>query len=142
MLADDPLAEAGRKVLRFHLARMIAREPGTRDGTDLEELHAMRVATRRQRAAWRVFGDAFRADRTKRHRRHLREVAARLGAVRDLDVLLEAADAYRAELSPTEQRALEPLLAAWRVHREDARRLLVRELDSVGYRRWLDDYAE
>jgi CHAD domain-containing protein/adenylate cyclase class IV len=142
VLADDPLAEAGRKVLRFHLARMIAREPGTREGTDLEELHAMRVATRRQRAAWRVFGSAFRADRTKRHRRHLREVAARLGAVRDLDVLLEAADAYRSELSTTEQRALEPLLAAWRVHREDARRLLVRELDSDGYRRWLDDYAE
>jgi CHAD domain-containing protein len=102
----------------------------------------MRVATRRQRAAWRVFGDAFRPDRTKKHRRHLREVAARLGAVRDLDVLLEEADAYRSELSPTEQRALEPLLAAWRVHREDARRLLVRELDSDCYRRWLDDYAE
>ncbi len=142
VLADDPLAEAGRKVLRFHLARMIAREPGTREGTDLEELHSMRVATRRQRAAWRVFGPAFRADRTKKHRRHLREVAARLGAVRDLDVLLEEADAYRAELPTTEQRALEPLLAAWRVHREDARRLLVRELDSDGYRRWLDDYAE
>jgi CHAD domain-containing protein len=102
----------------------------------------MRVATRRQRAAWRVFGDAFRGGRTRRHRERLREVAARLGAVRDLDVLLEAADAYRADLAPTEQRALEPLLAAWRVHREDARRLLVRELDSDGYRRWLDDYAE
>ncbi|HET7473584.1 MAG TPA: CHAD domain-containing protein, partial [Candidatus Limnocylindrales bacterium] len=142
VLADDALAEAGRKVLRFHLARMIAREDGTREGRDLEELHAMRVATRRQRAAWRVFGDAFRPERTRKHRRQLREVAARLGAVRDLDVLLEAADAYRGDLSATEQRALEPLLAAWRVHREDARRLLIRELDSDGYRRWLDDYAE
>jgi CHAD domain-containing protein len=121
---------------------MIAREAGTREGADLEELHAMRVATRRQRAAWRVFGDAFRADRTKKHRRRLREVAARLGAVRDLDVLLEAADEYRADLPTTEQRALEPLFAAWRVHREDARRLLIRELDSDGYQRWLDDYAE
>jgi len=41
-----------------------------------------------------------------------------------------------------EQRALEPLLAGWRAHREDARRLLVRELDSDGYRRWIDDYSE
>ena len=56
----------------------------------------MRVATRRQRAAWRVFGDSFRAGRTKRFRSGLREVAGRLGAVRDLDVLLEAADHYRA----------------------------------------------
>ena len=58
--ADDHLAEAGRKVMRFHLARMLAREAGTRDGRDPEELHAMRVATRRQRAAWRVFGASFR----------------------------------------------------------------------------------
>ena len=64
------------------------------------------------------------------------------GAVRDLDVLLEAADAYRADLPVDEQRALEPLLAGWR--RPPRRRppvLLVRELDSDGYRRWLDDYA-
>jgi CHAD domain-containing protein/adenylate cyclase class IV len=142
VLADDHIAEAGRKVLRFHLARMINREAGTRDGTDPEDLHAMRVATRRQRAAWRVFGGAFRAGRTKGHRSRLREVASRLGAVRDLDVLLEAADAYRADLPVAEQRALEPLLAAWRTHRDDARVLLVRELDSDGYRRWLDDYAE
>ena len=142
VLADDHVAEAGRKVLRFHLAKMIAKEDGTRDGIDPEDLHGMRVATRRQRAAWRVFGEAFRADRTKKHRGRLREVAARLGAVRDLDVLIEAADAYRADLPVAEQRALEPLLAAWRLHRDDARVLLMRELDSDGYRRWLDDYAE
>jgi CHAD domain-containing protein len=142
VLADDHIAEAGRKVLRFHLARMLAREAGTRSGSDPEELHGMRVATRRQRAAWRVFGEAFRPGRTKAHRARLRDVASRLGAVRDLDVLLEAADAYRAPLSPTEQRAIEPLLAGWRAHRDDARRLLLRELDSDGYRRWIDDYSE
>ena len=142
VLADDHIAEAGRKVLRFHLARMINREAGTRGGSDVQDLHAMRVATRRQRAAWRVFGGAFRAGRTRSHRSRLREVAARLGAVRDLDVLLDAVDAYRADLPASEQRALEPLMAAWRTHRDDARVLLVRELDSDGYRRWLDDYAE
>ena len=142
VLLDDHVAEAGRKVLRFHLARMLAKEAGTRDGSDPEDLHDMRVATRRQRAAWRVFGDAFRGKRTRTYRKGLREIAARLGAVRDLDVLLDAADAYRADLSNTEQRALEPLLSGWRSHREDARRLLIRELDSDDYRRWVDDYSE
>jgi CHAD domain-containing protein len=140
--ADDHVAEAGRKVMRFHLARMITREAGVRAGNDLEDVHAMRVATRRQRAAWRVFGASFRAGRTRRYRTGLRDVAARLGAVRDLDVLLEAADAYRSDLPSTEQRAMEPLLADWRTHRDDARVLLVRELDSDGYRRWLDDYRD
>jgi len=140
--ADDHVAEAGRKVMRFHLARMFAREEGVRSGHDLEDVHAMRVATRRQRAAWRVFGAAFRPGRTKRYRTGLREVASRLGAVRDLDVLLEAADHYRADLPGTEQRALEPLLNDWRRHRDDARVLLIRELDSDGYRRWVDDYHD
>jgi triphosphatase len=142
VLADDHIAEAGRKVLRFHLARMIAREAGTRAGRDPTDLHGMRVATRRQRAAWRIFGEAFRPGRTRAYRRRLRDVASRLGAVRDLDVLLEAAEAYRADLPVDEQQGLEPLLSAWRTHRDDARILLLRELDSEGYRRWLDDYAE
>jgi CHAD domain-containing protein len=140
--ADDHIAEAGRKVMKFHLARMFAREAGTRLGVDPEEVHAMRVATRRQRAAWRVFGPAFRPGRTKRYRNGLREIASRLGAVRDLDVLLEAADLYRADFPVTEQRAIEPLLAEWRTHRDDARVLLIRELDSDGYRRWVDDYRD
>ena len=121
---------------------MLAREAGTRTGKDPEDLHSMRVATRRQRAAWRVFGGGLPPgshealpERPARDRR-------RLGAVRDLDVLLEAADHYRADLPVAEQRALEPLLADWRNHREDARVLLIRELDSDGYNRWVDDYRD
>ena len=114
VLADDHIAEAARKVLRFHLARMVAREAGTREGEDSEELHAMRVATRRQRAAWRVFGDAFDAKRTARHRKRLRLVAADLGAVRDLDVLIESIEAYQANQPEGEAagpRAARPLVA-------------------------------
>jgi CHAD domain-containing protein len=128
--------------MRFHLARMLAREAGTRDGTYLEDLHAMRVATRRQRAAWRVFGSTFRDRRTRRYRNGLREIAGRLGVVRDLDVLIEAADLYRADMPITEQRALQPLLDDWRTRRDNARVLLVRELDSDRYKRWVDDYRD
>ena len=140
--AEDHIAEAGRKVMRFHLARMLEYEPGVRAGVDNEAVHKMRVATRRQRAAWRVFGEAFRKGRTKRYRDGLRETAGRLGAVRDLDVQLEAADAYRADLPVAEQRGLEPLLTAWRQHRDDARVLLLRDLDSPAFQRWVDDYVD
>jgi CHAD domain-containing protein len=140
VVADDHIAEAGRKVMRFHLARMIDREPGVRSGVDIEDVHKMRVATRRQRAAWRMFGTSFRKGRTKPYRSGLRSLARRLGAVRDLDVLLEAIDGYRADLSVVEQRAIEPLIAAWRQHRDDARVLLMRELDSPDHGRFVDDY--
>ena len=137
---DDVLAEAGRKVLRFHFARMLAKETGTRSGEAIEDLHGMRVATRRMRAAWRVFGDGFRPRRTKRLRDRLRVVAGRLGAVRDLDVLLEAAVEYQAGLPPAEAAAFEPLVAAWRDEREVARIVLLRELDSPDYVRLVEDY--
>ena len=140
VLTDDHLAEAGRKVLRFHLARMLAREAGTRNG-DAEELHAMRVATRRQRAAWRVFGDAFDAARTEKHRRRLKAVAADLGAVRDMDVLIEAAEAYRSRQPAAEAAAFDPLIAGWRTNRDAARIVLARELESDRYRRWVDGYV-
>ena len=137
---DDLLAEAGRKVLRFHLARMLAREEGTRTGVRIEDLHGMRVATRRMRAAWRVFGDGFRLDRTRRMRRRLRIVAARLGAVRDLDVLIEAAQAHQATLVDAGAAAFAPLVEAWAENREIARQLLVRELDSDAYVRFVEEY--
>ena len=142
VVAEDHIAEAGRKVMRFHLARMLEREPGVRSGKDIEDVHKMRVATRRQRAAWRVFGESFRKKRTKEYRSGLRDIARRLGTVRDLDVQLEGVDKYRADLPVGEQRAIEPLLAEWRQHRDDARVLLMRELDSPGYGRLIDDYLD
>ncbi len=142
VVADDLHAEAGRKVLRFHLARMLAREPGTRDGADPEELHGMRVATRRMRAAWRVFGDAYDPVRTKAFRRRLRELAGLLGAVRDLDVLIEATEAYGEAIGSSDRAGLGPLLAAWRNDRDLARVQLIVELDSRGHRRFVDDYVD
>ncbi|HVL53327.1 MAG TPA: CHAD domain-containing protein, partial [Vitreimonas sp.] len=139
VLADDHIAEAGRKILRFHFTRMLAREAGTRGGAKIEDLHGMRVATRRMRAGWRIFGDAFRPGRTRRLRSRLRTVAARLGAVRDLDVLLEGLEAYRADLPAGERDQLEPLRTAWGEYRDDARELLMHELDSDGYARFVED---
>jgi len=131
--ADDAMAEAGRKVIAFQLRRMAARETGTRAGLDNEELHGMRVATRRLRAAWRIFGDAFVARKGRRQRRALRDVAARLGKVRDLDVLLDGAAGYLARHDASHAAGVEPLLADWRSRRDVARTQLIEELDSPRY---------
>jgi CHAD domain-containing protein len=138
--ADDPLAEAGRKVLRFHFARMLSYEAGTRSGEQIEDLHRMRVATRRMRAAWRLFGDAYRPKRAARYVGELRAVADRLGAVRDLDVLLDGLEGYIAALPVDERAALEPLAAEWRTRRETGRRELIGLLDAGAYRRFVADY--
>jgi CHAD domain-containing protein len=140
--ADDPLGEAGRKVLRMHLARMLHFEAGARLGEDAEELHRMRVATRRMRAAWRVFDGAYRRKVQQRYVKELRSVAQALGEVRDIDVLLEHLDDYMSRLPAPGRAALEPLRSAWRRDREVARKALVDRLDSRQYRQFVDDYLD
>ena len=135
--ATDTLAEAGRKVMAFHFERLLAREPGTREGRDPEELHQMRVATRRLRAEWRVFGEAFEPADARRMKRPLREVAAALGAVRDVDVLLETTRAFRARLPENEALAFGALIRDLESRREAARLQLHDVLDQRRYARWL-----
>jgi CHAD domain-containing protein len=142
VLPDDSLPEAARKVIKFHFAKMRARERGTREGSDLEDLHDMRVATRRMRSAWRVFDGAFKPGRTRKLRRRLRIVADRLGAVRDMDVLIQGLESYREGLDPEQGPGLEPLLAIWRRQRNTDRELLIDELDSGRYAGFLDDMKE
>jgi CHAD domain-containing protein len=135
VLPDDPLAEAGRKVLAFHFAEMLRHEEGTRLGEDIEALHDMRVATRRMRAAFEVFESAFDAKQVKPHLKGLRGTGRALGRVRDLDVFMEKARHYL-ETRPAEERAgLDPLLDRWRAEREAGRAAMLAHLDG-------DQYAE
>ncbi|HEU6439531.1 MAG TPA: CHAD domain-containing protein [Terriglobales bacterium] len=131
--ADDSMSEAALKVLRFNLGRMQKREAGTRSGLDTEDLHDMRVAARRMRAAWRVFEGAFKTGKTKKLRGRLESISDRLGAARDLDVLTEGLAAYREALDEAQRPGLEPLESLWRHQRDAARAELVRELDSDRY---------
>jgi CHAD domain-containing protein len=142
IVAEDTMSEAALKVLRFHLGRMQRREAGTRSGIDAEDLHDMRVATRRMRAAWRVFDGAFKAGKTKKLRRQLEAVADRLGAVRDLDVLIEGLEAYSVGIDEPLRPGLEPLLSLWRRQRTAARAQLIGELDSDRYASFLRDMTQ
>ena len=87
--ADDTMAEAADKILLFQLRRMIEHEPGTRKGEDIEELHDMRVATRRMRAALRLFEAFLDPEALRPFLKTLRRTGRTLGAVRDLDVFWE-----------------------------------------------------
>lgn len=140
--AADSMPEAARKILDFHFRRLRNREAGARSGEDPEELHDMRVAARRMRAAWRVFDSSFKAAKTRKIRRRLGVLADRLGAVRDLDVLIDHVESYRAELDEELRPGLDPLISLWRRQRTEARRQLVDELDSKDYAAFLDEMDE
>jgi CHAD domain-containing protein len=138
--ADDPWAEAGRKILRFHLSRMLARVPGTIAGEDPEEVHAMRVASRRVRAGWRVFGDAFERPVVRDHVRQLKILGFQLGEVRDLDVQIGILAGSRERRSKRERVALAPLLDTWTAERAMRHGALVDRLRSAWFSGFVADH--
>ena len=130
---DDSMAEAGRKILRFHFAHMLNHEQGTRLGADIEELHDMRVATRRMRAAFEVFKPFYRKKLVKNLQKGLRATGRALGRVRDLDVLLEKAEHHLETLPEADRPGLDPLLETWQQERASERDKLLAHLDSESY---------
>jgi|SRR5271165_358629 len=138
---DSTLGELAYAVIRRHLRVLIAKEPGTRLGEDAEELHDMRVATRRLRAAIDVFSGVLPA-RAELLRAELRWLAAVLGDVRDLDVQLERTEAmegWSASWAPTGAASgttpLDELVDLLGEERTAARVALLSALDSTRYER-------
>ena len=130
---DDAMSEAGRKILRYHFQVMVYHEPATRRGEDVEALHDMRVATRRMRAAWRVFGDHFDDEAVAPYLKGLKRTGQALGPVRDLDVLKEKTQAYADTLPEPQREGLDGLFAAIDRHRAAAREQMLGWLDSRRY---------
>jgi len=121
-------------VLRKDAASMIAHEPGTRLGDDPEDLHQMRVATRRLRAALALFEQVLPV-RAVRLREELGWLAAVLGAVRDLDIQLERIDGWTEDMSGDHHQALDELGELLVRHHSKARVDLLEALDSRRFER-------
>jgi CHAD domain-containing protein len=131
-------AEHVRALLRTQLTLLLAHDPGTRLGTDEEELHQMRVATRRLRAYLRATRPMFATDWVANVRTELAWLGSTLGPVRDLDVLLGHLEKECATLHLPERRAIERLLQALRRERAAARVLLLQALECDRYLALLD----
>jgi len=140
ILAEDTLAEAARKTWNFHFVTMLYHEPATRLGEDIEALHDMRVATRRMRAAFEVFGTAFRAKKLRPYLTGLRNTGRALGHARDMDVVVENANMYLESVARRKRAALAPLIDAWQAERAAARQEMLRYLDSDPYKEFTHEF--
>ncbi|MBV8340957.1 MAG: CHAD domain-containing protein [Gammaproteobacteria bacterium] len=112
-------------------------EPGARLGTDPEELHQLRVTTRRIDAVLGLFKRQLPATLV-RARKGTKAVLRHLGTTRDLDVQLAELAQYCAGLGAEERVAAEPLRVRLEGERMRARTRMIRALDSEPTRRWLE----
>lgn len=139
---DDTMAEAGRKALLPELVKMLKHEAGSRVGDDIEDVHDMRVAIRRIRSTFRLLSAYYKPKAIDPYNRQLRRMARALGAVRDLDVMIDNLTNYANELADDRRAALQPAFAKLNDERETARRDLNRLLDKGSYRRFLVDFSQ
>jgi CHAD domain-containing protein len=142
VLSDEPMAEAVRKILRSQFQVMVDNETGSRKGKDIDAVHDMRVATRRMRAAFRLFGAYFRPAAIAGFQKDLRKTGRILGAVRDLDVFNREAQIYLATLPDERKNDLALLFEQWDKERRQARKALLAFLDSQRYRRFSEQFTE
>ncbi|MFZ6027633.1 MAG: CHAD domain-containing protein [Chloroflexota bacterium] len=141
IVPDDDLAAAALKTWRYHFAEVLRHEPGTRLGEDIEALHDMRVATRRLRASFDVFGSAFNQKALLPHLKGLKATGRALGGARDMDVFIEKADIYRQSLPIRQRSKLTLLFDAWEGERASARQAMTTYLDSEAYTQFVENFA-
>ena len=137
--ADSSIGALADAAVRRQLGALLAHEAGTRLGEDTEELHDMRVATRRLRAALDLFSDVL----PPQFGDLAPEVAwltKVLGAVRDLDVQLDRLDSAPEWHGPWSSgqsgvAPIEELRAIMTKERDQARVLLLAAFESPRYER-------
>jgi triphosphatase len=136
------LGELAFAVLRRQFGTMRSHESGVRIGDDPEELHDMRVATRRMRAAIKLFKKAL-PERASHLRDEMKWVATVLGDVRDLDVQLERLEEWFAQADDDGYRdTLRRTSRLLEKQRKEARGRMLEALDSARYERFERSFAE
>ena len=134
--AGDTIGQVALAVMRRQFATLRAKEPGTRLGEDVEELHDMRVASRRLRAAVALFADVLPTEAPKL-RPELAWVGQTIGTVRDLDVQLAQLDVWVDALPEPDREPLARLRALLVDERVKARVEMLQALDSPRYERFV-----
>jgi len=129
---SDPPSVFVRARLDEQLRALLTSEAVARAGADPEGVHQMRVAVRRMRAA--IKADGRHLPDGVRLQAELRWLGSSLGAVRDLDVLLDHIHAQAAGFDAADAAALEQLVGGLVGDRRAARRRMLTVLRGRRYR--------
>jgi CHAD domain-containing protein len=119
--------------LTQHARWLLAHDPGTRLGAQIESLHQMRVATRRLRAVFRAAQPMFAPEWAASLEHELAWLSEFLGQARDLDVQIAYFNGESARLDARDRTPLAQFVAHLQTQRDRLQQVIVSELNSARY---------
>jgi CHAD domain-containing protein len=123
---DDPMAEAGHRIMAGLVARIREFEVDLETTTSVTAVHETRKAIRKLRTAFRLFRPYYEAGLLDRYRRRFRKFMRRLGRSRDLAVFLDKLESYMGESEASDRLkaanldALLELRDYWQIRKQKA----------------------
>ena len=141
LLPNAPVAETARLILRQQLANLLHHTRNLARREDAEDVHQLRVSTRRLRAASALFAASLNAHAMKPFVRALRTAGRVFGRVRDLDVLLEKLTAHHAQLPKPQQSGLDPLITYLRQQQATARATALQYLHGIDHQAFILEFG-
>lgn len=128
-----PPADHVKWALTQHVRWLLAHDPGTRLGTQIESLHQMRVAARRLRAVFRAAQPMFVPEWAASLEKELAWLSEFLGQARDLDVQIAYFNGESARLDSRDRKPLAQFVAHLQTQRERLQQVVLSELKSTRY---------
>lgn len=134
---NAPVRDSAAKILRSRFEEMTSHEEGTVEGTDIEALHDMRVASRRVQAALKIFRSLFPKKKYKAEYVEIRGLIRSLGEVRDYDVFIDKLEGMKkrsitnSAAVKNDNRAIDLLIIRKKAEREQKRKLLIQSINTL-----------
>ncbi|RKU30732.1 hypothetical protein C6497_03375 [Candidatus Poribacteria bacterium] len=107
---EKPLDVCARRIIIRYFHEMMSHKEGASDGSNIEFVHDMRVASRRLRAAMDNFAVCFEPEQFKKLYKQVKIITQTMGTVRDLDVLIRRFRTEMALMPIAEQKDIESLI--------------------------------
>jgi CHAD domain-containing protein len=117
---DAPFALAAAQAVEVRAAEVLEHSRGVLDTRDIERVHAMRVATRRLRAALEIFKPCFPRSSYKAVLKEVKALADALGERRDSDVAIEMLEVVGRDVGAQEARGIDILVEVLREEQWEA----------------------
>lgn len=118
--AGESYGDVAVKVIDVRAAELADRSRGVLDTGDIERVHAMRVATRRLRAALEVFEPCFPRKPHRQVLAQVKQLADGLGERRDPDVAIVALEAFNEQMHETDRKGVASLIEHLRAEQAQA----------------------